>query len=34
MGNASDKLKEIADDICGHVADDGIYYYCKEHGYI
>lgn len=32
MENASDRLKEIADDICGHVANDGIYYYCKEHG--
>ena len=27
MANASDKLKEVADDICGDVADDGIYYY-------
>lgn len=34
MGNASAELKEMADDICGHVADDGIYYYCKKHGLI
>ena len=34
MGNASDELKEIAEEVCGHVADDGIYYYCKEHGLI
>lgn len=31
MENASDKLKAIADDICGHVANDGIYHYCIEH---
>lgn len=34
MENASDKLKGIADDICGHVANDGIYHYCLEHGLI
>ena len=34
MGNASDELKEIAEEVCGHVADDGIYHYCKEHGLI
>lgn len=34
MGNASDKLKSIADDVCGHVAEDGIYHYCLEHGLI
>lgn len=34
MGNASAELKEIADDLCGHVAADGIYEYCKEHGFI
>ena len=33
MGNASDELKEIAEEVCGHVADEGIYY-CKEHGLI
>lgn len=31
MGNASDALKEIADDICGPVSEDGIYHYCKKH---
>lgn len=34
MENASDQLKKVADDICGHVAEDGIYYYCLEHGLI
>ncbi|MBQ7840426.1 MAG: Cof-type HAD-IIB family hydrolase [Lachnospiraceae bacterium] len=34
MENASEGLKQAADDICGHVADDGIYYYCMEHGLI
>lgn len=34
MGNGSDELKEIAEEVCGHVVDDGIYYYCKEHGLI
>lgn len=32
MGNASAQLKEAADDVCGHVADDGIYHYCAAHG--
>lgn len=31
MGNASAKLKEVADDVCGHVAEDGIYHYCLSH---
>lgn len=31
MENASEELKAIADDMCGHVADDGIYHYCKQH---
>lgn len=31
MGNASDSVKAIADDVCGDVADDGIYHYCKMH---
>lgn len=31
MGNASDNVKAIADDVCGDVADDGIYHYCKMH---
>ena len=34
MGNASEKLKEIATDLCGHVADDGIYHYCVNCGLI
>jgi len=32
MGNAPPQLKEIADDVCGHVAENGIYRYCVEHG--
>lgn len=31
MANASDDLKAIAGDICGHVKDDGIYHYCIDH---
>jgi len=27
MENASDELKEDADEVCGHVANDGIYHY-------
>lgn len=34
MGNAPAQLKQIADDICGHVSEDGIYHYCAEHGLI
>ena len=34
MGNASDKVKAIADDICGDVADDGVYHYFVSHGLI
>lgn len=34
MGNATDKVKAIADDICGDVAEDGIYHYCVEHDLI
>ena len=34
MENASDRLKAAADDLCGHVADDGIYDYCVWHGLI
>ena len=34
MENASEKLKAAATDHCGHVAEDGIYYYCVEHGLI
>ena len=34
MGNASEELKQIADEICGNSADDGIYWYCVEKGLI
>lgn len=34
MGNAADDVKQMADQICGSVAEDGIYYYCKEKGLI
>ncbi len=34
MENASEQLKAIADDICGHVAEDGVYHYCIRHGLI
>lgn len=34
MENASEQLKAVADDVCGHVAQDGIYHYCLEHGLI
>ena len=34
MGNALDHVKAIADDVCGHVAEDGIYQYCLEKGLI
>lgn len=32
MENASGQLKEAANDICGHAANDGIYHYCLSHG--
>ena len=34
MSNASPRLKIVADEVCGHVAEDGIYYYCRQHGLI
>ena len=34
MGNAKENVKEIASDICKDVANDGIFYYLKEHGII
>lgn len=34
MGNATDDVKAVVDAICGHVAEDGIYHYCKEQGLI
>lgn len=34
MENASPQLKTVADDVCGHVAEDGIYHYCLRHNLI
>ena len=34
MGNASPQLKEIADEVCGPVTEDGIYHYCVSKGLI
>lgn len=34
MGNAAAALKVAADDVCGPVAEDGIYHYCVRHGLI
>ena len=34
MANGSDQLKVVADDVCGYVAEDGIYHYCLGHGLI
>ena len=34
MENASEELKAVADEVIGHVADDGIYHYCRECGLI
>lgn len=34
MDNASEDLKEIADEVIGHVAEEGIYHYCLENGLI
>lgn len=32
MANGSERLKSVADAVCGNVSEDGIYYYCLEHG--
>ena len=32
MANGSERLKAVADVVCGDVAEDGIYYYCVEQG--
>lgn len=32
MGNASERLKAVAADICAPVSEDGIYHYCLAHG--
>ena len=34
MGNATDRLKAVADEVCGTAAEDGIYHYCLEKGLI
>lgn len=34
MGNASEELKAVADDICETVANDGIYTYCMKKGLV
>lgn len=34
MGNATEALKAVADDVCGPVSEDGIYHYCREKGLI
>lgn len=34
MGNASAKLKALADDVCASAADDGVARYCAGHGLI
>lgn len=34
MGNATEDVKAIADEVCLSVADDGVYYYCNEHNLI
>lgn len=34
MGNATEKLKAVADEICSPVSEDGIYRYCTEHNLI
>lgn len=34
MGNASDSVKAEADEVCGSVDEDGIYYYLKEKGLV
>lgn len=34
MENGSEQLKAVADDVCGHAAEDGVYYYCLKKGLI
>lgn len=34
MGNAPAAVKAVADAVCGHVSQDGIYRYCVENGLI
>ena len=34
MGNATDRLKSVADHVCRSAEEDGIYHYCLENGLI
>lgn len=34
MGNAPYQVKALADHVCGHVSEDGIYHYCIRHNLI
>ena len=34
MANASLQLKAVADEVCGHVAEDGVFHYCIKQGLI
>ena len=34
MGNSATQIREIADEVCGHVSEDGIYRYCIDKGLI
>ncbi len=34
MGNASERLKAVAKEVCGKVDEDGIYHYCLKNGLI
>ncbi len=34
MGNSTAQVKEVADDVCGSVSEDGIYHYCLAKGLI
>lgn len=34
MGNAPEQLKCVADEVCGPVSQDGIFYYCTQNGLI
>lgn len=34
MGNGSKALKSVASEICGNAAEDGIYHYCVDKGFI
>lgn len=34
MGNAAARLKELAEDVCDPVSEDGIYRYCRARGLI